>query len=55
MKLYRALVQPIMEYGVAITVSSVNESYKEFGMVHSAAMIRASGCLNRSALKHWKY
>ena len=31
MKLYRSLVLLIMEYGVAVTVGSVDESSKEFG------------------------
>ena len=49
MKLYRSLVLPIMEYGVAVTVGSVDESSKEFGKVHRAAMIKASGCLNSTS------
>ena len=49
MKLYRSLVLPIMEYGVAVTVGSVDESSKEFGKIHRAAMIKASGCLNSTS------
>ena len=42
MKLYRSLVLLIMEYGVAVTVGSVNESSKEFGKVHRVSMMKAS-------------
>ena len=45
MKLYRSLVLPIMEYGVAVTVGSVDESSKEFGKVHRAAMIKGDSTL----------
>ena len=49
MKLYRSLVMPIMEYGVAVKVGSVDESSKEFGKVYRAAVIKASGCLNSTS------
>ena len=38
-----------MEYGVAVTVGSADESSKEFGKVHRAAVIKASGCLNSNS------
>ena len=43
MRLYKALVLPIMEYGTPVTVAAIDESCKEFGKVHSSAMIKASG------------
>ena len=49
MKIYRLLVLPIMGYGVAVTVDSVDESSKKFGKVHRAAMIKASGYLNSTS------
>ena len=49
MKLYRSLVLLIMEYGVAVTVGSMNKSSKDFGKVHRISMIKASGCLNSNS------
>ena len=43
-----------MEYGVAVTVGSVNESSKDFGKVHRVSMIKASRCLNSTSTEALK-
>ena len=49
LRLYKALVLPVMEYGSPVTVGAIEESCKEFGKVHRSAMIKASGCLNSTS------
>lgn len=49
MKLYKALVLPVMEYGTSATVSALTESCREFGKVQRSAMLKASGCLNSTS------
>lgn len=49
LKLYNALVLPIMDYAAPVTVSATTECIKEFGKVHRAAMLKASGCLNSTS------
>ncbi|MEW8546767.1 MAG: reverse transcriptase domain-containing protein [Candidatus Thiodiazotropha sp.] len=49
MRLYRALVLPVLEYGSPVIVSSLAECCKEFGKVQRSAMIKASGCLNSTS------
>ena len=49
MRLYRALVLPIMEYGSPVTVGAIEKSCKEYGKVQRSAMIKASGCLNSTS------
>ena len=46
LRLYKALVLSVMEYGSPVTEGAIGESCKEFGKVHRSAMIKASGCLN---------
>ena len=45
MRLYKALVLPIMEYGTAATVTATDKATKELEPVQRSAMIKASGCL----------
>jgi len=45
MRLFKALVLPIMEYGTAETVTATDKATKELDLVRRSAMIKASGCL----------
>ena len=49
MRLYKALVLPVMEFGSPVIVSSLSECCKEFGKVQRSAMIKASGCVNSTS------
>ena len=49
LRLYKALVLPVMDYGSPVTVGAIEESCKVFGKVHRSAMIKASGCLNSTS------
>jgi len=46
MRLYKALVLPIMEYGTAATVTATDKATKELEPVQRSAMINAPGCLS---------
>ena len=43
MRLYRALVLPVLEYGAPVYVPAMEECSKEFGKVQRCAMLKASG------------
>ena len=49
MRLYRALVLPILDYGSPVLVSATDECCKEFGKVQRSAMLKASGSLNSTS------
>ena len=44
MRLYEALVLPVLDFGAAVITSSLAECSKEFGKVQRCAMLKASGC-----------
>ena len=44
MRLFKALVLPIIEYGAPVFVSALTECCKEFGNIQRCAMVKASGC-----------
>ena len=46
LRLYNALVLPVMDFGVPVTVTATSECITEMGKVQRAAMLKASGCLN---------
>ena len=49
MKLYRALVLPVIEYGSPLIVSALTDCCKEFEKVQRSAMLKASGCLRNTS------
>ena len=49
MRLYRALVLPILDYSSPVLVSATDECCKEFGKVQRSAMLKASGSLNSTS------
>ena len=49
LKLYNALVLPVMDFGVPMTVTATSECITEMGKVQRAAMLKASGCLNSTS------
>ena len=48
-RLYNALVLPVMDFGVPVTVTAASECITEMGKVQRAAMLKASGCLNSTS------
>ena len=49
MRLYKALILPVLEYGDPVYVPAMEECSKEFGKVQRCAMLKASGCLSSSS------
>ena len=49
MRLFKALVLPIIEYGAPVLVSALTECCKEFGKIQRCAMVKASGCLSSTS------
>ena len=49
MKLYNALVLPVIEYGAWVIVSALPECSREFDEIQRYAMIKASGCLGSTS------
>ena len=49
MKMYKALVLPILEYGSPVTVGAINECCKEFNKVQRSAMLVATGCVSSTS------
>ena len=49
LRLYNALVLPVMDYGVAVAVTAISECITEMGKVQRAAMLKASGCMNSTS------
>ena len=49
MRLYKALVCPVMDYGAPVLVKATSECSKEFGKFQRAAMLKASGCLSSTS------
>ena len=49
MKLYKALVLPVIEYGAPVIVSALPECSREFDKIQRYAMIKASGCLGSTS------
>ena len=49
MRLYNALVLPIMDFGAPVIASSLEECSKEFGKVQRFAMLKASECMNSTS------
>ena len=49
LRLYNALVLPVMDFGVPVTVTATSECITEMGKVQRAAMLKASGCLNSTS------
>ena len=49
MRLYKALVLPVMEYGAPMIVSALPECSREFDKIQRHAMIKASGCLGSTS------
>ena len=48
-RLYNALVLPVMDYGALVAVTATSECVTEMGKVHRAAMLKASGCINSTS------
>ena len=48
-RLYNALVLPVMDYGASVAVTATSECVTEMGKVHRAAMLKASGCINSTS------
>ena len=49
MKMYKALVLPILEYGSPVTVGAITECCKEFNKVQRSAMLKATGCVSSTS------
>ena len=49
MKLYKALVLPVIEYGAPVIVSALPECSRKFDKIQRYAMIKASGCLGSTS------
>ena len=49
LRLYNALVLPVMDYRVAVAVTTTSECITEMGKVQRAAMLKASGCMNSTS------
>ena len=49
MRLYKSLVLPTMDYGVAALSTVTEKASKEFGQVQRAALLKATGCLSNSS------
>ena len=49
LRLYYALVLPVMDFGVPVTVTATSECITKMGKVQRAAMLKASGCLNSTS------
>ena len=47
MRLYNALVGPVMDYGAAVLVTA--QTAKEMGKIQREAMLKASGCLSSTS------
>lgn len=45
MKLFKALVLPVMDYGVAALATSTDKCIKQFQSVQRSAMLKATGCM----------
>ena len=54
MRLFKALVLPIIEYGAPVLVSALTECCKEFGKIQRWAMVKASGCLSSTRDSVWR-
>ena len=48
-RLYNALVLPVMDYGASVAVTATSECVTEMGKVHRAAMLKASCCINSTS------
>ena len=50
MKLYEALVLPVLDFGATVITSSLTECSNEFGKVQRCAMLKSSGCRNSTSI-----
>ena len=46
MKLYEALVLPVLDFGATVITSSLAKCSNEFGKIQRCAMLKSSGCRN---------
>lgn len=51
LRLYKTLVLPVMDYGIASIAAATDLACKEFGQVQRSALLKATGCLPNVSLE----